>query len=428
MQKLKKDVLKILDQLGFGIAARKVYVFLLMLPRNLFVYPFCVRAYHRQIDCMDLGEAKRIFYWPGSFGWNVVLFQRPQQMALACGRQGQVTLYEVTGRTDPHVTDYFEQAPGVWLVNRENWTARSVLMRRIRASGVPHYVTMYSTNLEFSRRQLTADMKKGDRLLYEYVDHLDASISKTRVLPPVLTDRFNWVAQHDEIPVVATADALWQDIYDHRGERNLALIPNGVDHMHFHPLAELGDEAKANLGQIRHFVCYYGALASWIDYDLLRYAAEQMPDVDFVLIGQLYDDSFRTSGVEALANIHYLGPIEYYKLPATAGASAVFTIPFRCGDLAQATSPIKLFEYMAMNRPIVTSSMAECRKYRSVMVAEDKEQFVTLLRKALGMSEQSDADYFADLRREALENTWDARAEAMDAFLTKYEAGAKTKG
>jgi hypothetical protein len=40
-------------------------------------------------------------------------------------------------------------------------------------------------------------------------------------------------------------------------------------------------------------------------------------------------------------------------------------IPFRINEITEAVSPIKLFEYMALGRPIVTTDMAESRKYRS---------------------------------------------------------------
>ena len=59
----------------------------------------------------------------------------------------------------------------------------------------------------------------------------------------------------------------------------------------------------------------------------------------------------------------------------------------------------------------MTTALPECRSYRSVLVAENREQYVEQLRIAL--EKKHDPDYLEVLQREAKENTWDARVEAI---------------
>jgi len=52
--------------------------------------------------------------------------------------------------------------------------------------------------------------------------------------------------------------------------------------------------------------------------------------------------------------------------------------------------------------------MPECRKYKSVLVAKTHEGFIEALDTAL--LKKDDPEYLALLKKEALENTWEAKA------------------
>ena len=69
--------------------------------------------------------------------------------------------------------------------------------------------------------------------------------------------------------------------------------------------------------------------------------------------------------------------------------------------LQKATSPVKLFEYMALNKPIVTTDMDECRKYKSVLIGHSRQEFIELLDHA--MSLYGNEEYMQLLNKEALE-------------------------
>ena len=97
----------------------------------------------------------------------------------------------------------------------------------------------------------------------------------------------------------------------------------------------------------------------------------------------------------------------------------ILTIPFVINSITQATSPLKLFEYMALHKPIVTTAMNECKKYRSVLIAEDHEDFLHQLETATALKE--DKRYLALLDQEAKENDWSAKAGAIIDLLKENE-------
>ena len=163
---------------------------------------------------------------------------------------------------------------------------------------------------------------------------------------------------------------------------------------------------------------YYGALAAWFDYELLK-KIDASGKYQVVLFGIKYDDSFDRSGVENCKNVHFLGAKDYRILQNYAARIDILTIPFLINDITKATSPVKLFEYMALNKPIVTTDMDECRKYQSVLIGHTHEEFLEMLDRAMALRE--DSEYISLLNKEALENTWKEKAKSILDELRKYE-------
>ena len=124
------------------------------------------------------------------------------------------------------------------------------------------------------------------------------------------------------------------------------------------------------------------------------------------------------SAAKAAADEH-CGAKDYAVLQNYAARIDVLTIPFLINDITKATSPVKLFEYMALNKPVVTTDMDECRKYKSVLIGHDHDEFLAQLDRAYALRE--DAEYLELLDSEARANTWSEKARCILDELAKYE-------
>lgn len=195
-----------------------------------------------------------------------------------------------------------------------------------------------------------------------------------------------------------------------------------MDYNHFHygidKNYELESEFKDILDKEQPVIGYYGALAKWFDYNLIKYLADT-GKYQIILFGIKYDDSYEKAGLDKRNNVHFLGSRDYAVLQNYADKMDVLTIPFLINDITRATSPVKLFEYMALNKPIVTTDMDECRKYESVLIGHDYEEFEKQLDNALEM--KKDETYMALLDKEALDNTWEAKARLIVEEMQRYE-------
>ena len=72
--------------------------------------------------------------------------------------------------------------------------------------------------------------------------------------------------------------------------------------------------------------------------------------------------------LEKKKNVHNLGAKNYESLPKYANSFSCAMIPFKRGEIAKATSPVKLFAYMAAGLPTVcTRDLQECKGYEFVL-------------------------------------------------------------
>jgi glycosyltransferase involved in cell wall biosynthesis len=217
--------------------------------------------------------------------------------------------------------------------------------------------------------------------------------------------------------VLATATKLYEEMITKFPKEKVIYHPNAVDYEHFHiekDPAKCPKIIQSILAEGKPIIGYYGALADWIDYDLINSVARKRVDWNIVLIGLDYDKSMKK--LERLDNIKYLGVKKYQDLPNYGIWFDVAIIPFKEGDIAKSTSPLKLFEYMAMNKPVVaTRDLIECQKYEGVLMAEDKNDFILKVEQALDLKD--DPNYLLILDENAKSNTWLQRAMKIDELI-----------
>jgi hypothetical protein len=249
------------------------------------------------------------------------------------------------------------------------------------------------------------------RLVYDLVDDLSAFEGQPARL----------AAQHEALLksaalVLATAERLHQQVLPARPDARLC--PNGVDYELFaHPLG--AKSPPPGLGPVlalaKPVIGYYGALARWFDYELWMDVARQRGDLSFVLIGPDHDGSLPHSGLLELPNLFWLGSRTYPEIPGCLRYFDVAAIPFRVSGLTHATSPLKLFEYMAGGKPVVITPMQESMRYEGVLVASSPQEFSSRLDQALAL--RSDPQYLSVIDRVARQNTWEARARQIQEWL-----------
>ena len=315
------------------------------------------------------GKHERLVLRRGSFGWHTPLFQRAQQLARAMGRRGCLVLYEAA---PPHegLRGVQKLGEGLWLVNLRSPCLRRLIERAAAESGRPRYLMLASPESRLSPRLPERYAKTGWTVLYDHIDAISPEIAGGKCVPRRTLALYRWAMERKDVLVTASSLALRRDAAE-QGKQAI-LVENGVDCAHFFAPGPCPQDPafRALLSEGKPIVCYYGALARWRDSGALR-------------------------------------------------ARDVLLVPFRKGEVSDAASPVKLFEYMALGRPIVAGDAAECRRYRSVLIASGPEDYVRRVEQALAL--RDDAVYRETEKKEALAADWLRRAETLTAALRRRE-------
>lgn len=379
------------------------------------------KRYKKELEeIIKTSNPKRIVLWRSSFGYNVALFQRPQHIANNLAKNGCLVFYEVTTMTDK-IKLFKKKKDNLYLFNFNNLALNKTLMEVLSKLDIPKYIQIYSTDWKLTVQDMENYISKGFKFIYEYVDDLSADLAGTKELPKNITDKYEYVLSHDDVYVVVTASTLEKIVVEKRGRKNLVLSSNGVDYDFFKTFDEdykFEPEFQEILDKKKPIMCYYGALAKWFDYELVRKIAKTNK-YSIVLFGIIYDTAFEESGIEHEENVYFLGARDYKVLKNYARKCDILTIPFLINDITKATSPVKIFEYMALHKPIVITDLKECRQYKSVLLAKSHDDFIKYLDEALKKSK--DKKYIELLDKEAALNDWSYKAQKIIELIEKGE-------
>ena len=209
-----------------------------------------------------------------------------------------------------------------------------------------------------------------------------------------------------------------RSLYDQEADqcKKALFLDHGVDYEMF-ATAELASDVPADIADIKKpVVGYFGALDGHkLDTGFLEAVADRLPNISFVFIGK---PSLDCSQLSARKNVWMLGQKTYEELPHYGKCFDVAILPWRVNKWTEAANPIKLKEYLALGKPIVsTPAFTELQEYCDVVYeAGTPEEFAECIEKAY--SEDS-PDLVAKRRGKVARASWDSKAELVLGELSK---------
>jgi ADP-heptose:LPS heptosyltransferase/glycosyltransferase involved in cell wall biosynthesis len=203
------------------------------------------------------------------------------------------------------------------------------------------------------------------------------------------------------------------------------LLESGADVDHFAPgrLARAaGHPAIKDLPHPR--LGFVGQVDARLDQDLLVHIARSRPDWHIILAGRQHAE-VDFSAVQRESNIHLLGYQPYDQLPNVVREFDVCLVPYKSTNLTNSCSPLKVFEYLATGKPVVSTPLLGLGSSRdAVRIATTADEFVSAVERALANPEEG-----RELRlARAEENSWHRRVDFLESCMREAIVLARRSG
>jgi hypothetical protein len=214
---------------------------------------------------------------------------------------------------------------------------------------------------------------------------------------------------------LAIARALAEDFHA-VSKKPIIYSPNAASVDFIERLSQPAGAMPADLAALpRPIVGCIGQINRSYDWELIGQLANAMPEASFVFIGPIPTEPPEVArsreGVLKAGNVHHLGIKPHDELPNYLQHFDVCFNPLAVNSHNDRRSPLRLFDYLATQRPILSTAVREASEHRPfVEIGHDADECAQLLRRMVA------PDYSTDLQsrdKYIRENTWQARANQL---------------
>ena len=382
---------------------------------------------------MEGGQKTKIVIFSYMPNWHT-LFQRPQQVALKLSEKGHnVVFFQFPSYLTPSmVVKNFEEknffatkkiAENLFVANLFLPPFRKSMRSISNKIGLlfinrcfrnlnfkPGVAIFYSLEYVFA---LSLMKKMGAKIVYDCNDDFST-------FPGISNNSLVRKTEENLIKssslVIATSRMLTERAM--RLNLNSHYVPNAVDFCHFNKATQKLKKPRDIENLHSPIIGFIGGIFDWVDIDLICKLAELHPDYSVLLVGPAVT---KVDQFLKYTNIKMVGAKEYRILPMYLSSIDVCLIPFKVNKFTLAANPIKLYEYLAAGKPVVSTALPEVYKNGSeiVHVGHDSADFIKKVENAVGESKLGNARLISKRIEFAEANSWAGRINNIERLLQK---------
>lgn len=232
-------------------------------------------------------------------------------------------------------------------------------------------------------------------IVYDKMDD-DAELTRNKLLKKLI--------QKVESPLVERADLLlvtaqkFSDEFLARGKHPY-LVPNAVDRNAISPLAS--GTLEKSLGRVFGYV---GMISHWFDMDAIQTILDADPRNRVVLVGP--------SEIELPLHPRLVctGRIPKEEVDGWIRSFDVCLYPFQRTPLIDTIDPVKIYEYLAQNKPVLAARSREINKFEPLVISYSTQDE---LRKLARCDLKAPFAYQTERQEFVQENCWESRMSVI---------------
>ncbi len=216
--------------------------------------------------------------------------------------------------------------------------------------------------------------------------------------------------------VITTAPALYES--KRPFNRHTYLVPNAVNYDAFAQVMGTDAPAPADLSALPPpRIGYVGAVNAKLDLRYFCAIAGAYPAASVVIVGPVIipaeDPELRW--LRGMPNVHFLGQKPVEQVPHYIKGLDVCLLPYRQNEWTRHISSLKLYEYMACEKPVVASDVPAAREFAElVYIIQEPAEAVPAVGRALNGHPE---EIRRRQRQVAQQNTWRQRAEMISDII-----------
>lgn len=264
-------------------------------------------------------------------------------------------------------------------------------------------IFIFEAPMEMFLPYLNIAVERKSKIIYENIDNWETSLGNMFFSEKALREFLE-----KSTVLVGTAKLLVEQLKDYLKkyqipEKKIMYLPNAVDSDLFEPRKKY--EKPQDLVTGSKTLIYYGSLwGSWFDWELIEKVAKSCKDISINLIGDY-------AGIMEIVkkmpdNIHFLGLKKQTDLPSYLYYSDYAILPFKPDEIGKYVSPLKLFEYIAMNKPVIATTLEDIVQYENVYSSNNSKDWINWINNGLDFDIEARNNFISN-------NDWYSRISKM---------------
>lgn len=248
---------------------------------------------------------------------------------------------------------------------------------------------------------------KGKPVIFDWMDEEELLVSSRLLKWTLIRNRKRLLCTAEIVFVTCT-----KFCEELKYRKNVYHVPNAVSRSFF-PVEKDRLPKKKKSGK-KIIFGYIGTIAEWFDFDVIRYILSLSSEHYVVLAGK------NLQPVLVHERVKYLGVRPHEQLPRMISSFDVCLYNFKRNSLLETVNPVKIYEYLAANRPVLAVSSKETELFGDyVMRYHKKEEIKELLSHGIRCPFASEREYIEFIGN----NTWEARTAVIEDVLSSMGRG-----
>lgn len=341
--------------------------------------------------------------------WHWIL-QRPQVIELHLEKKYDVTVIFPRSIFKWHLgskKNYPNRFRILWTLPFQEKNFVLNILSRLLARPLFRHIEQYDAiviGYPLYYRYVPADYR--GKIIYDCMDNYETLYPYPKGVTQVLMQERQLVQRCDAL-VTSCQKLYWKMIkYGNVQSALKRVIRNGTN------IDMVISPHKASALDGKYGIGYFGTLAEWFNYPLLEKSLNMNEGVEYHLIGPYIGSSPpRHSG------LIYEGIVPHDELAEKTKGYACFVMPFYVNDIVEWVDPVKLYEYIALGKCVVSVHYDEIDRFNDfVYFYKTEDEYIALIESL--KKEKFPPKYTAKQQKEFLRNnSWNTRLKEWDDLM-----------